>query len=239
MLDLNGRRRGGQDSEHGHRRVPQRHQRDGGNERQEYKADHAHDGFDLGAQDLSGGDPKALAQALRGLTVAANQDPQLTRVFSTFSATNPSIYLDIDRNKVQILGVQLNDVFQALQASLGGFYVNDLNLFGRRWQVNIQAEGVDRGKIDDIYRINVRNAEGKMIPLRSLLEARVVVGPPALIRYNNLRAVTVQGSPAPGISSGQALKAMEEVAARTLARALPVSGPTPPSRKSAPRARPP
>jgi multidrug efflux pump subunit AcrB len=157
-----------------------------------------------------------LTQALRGLTAAANQEPQLTRVFSTFSATNPSIYLDIDRNKVQILGVQLNDVFQALQASLGGFYVNDLNLFGRRWQVNVQAEGDDRASIDDIYRINVRNAEGKMIPLRSLLEARVVVGPPALIRYNNLRAVTVQGSPAPGVSSGQALKAMEDVADHTL-----------------------
>ena len=78
-------------------------------------------GFTYVLQDLRGGDPKALAQALRGLTVAANQDPQLTRVFSTFSATNPSIYLDIDRNKVQILGVQLNDVFQALQASLGGY----------------------------------------------------------------------------------------------------------------------
>ena len=177
-------------------------------------------GFTYVLQDLRGGDPKALAQALRGLTVAANQDPQLTRVFSTFSATNPSIYLDIDRNKVQVLGVQLSDVFQALQASLGGFYVNDLNLFGRRWQVNIQAEGADRGNVDDIYRINVRNAEGKMIPLRSLLEARVVVGPPALIRYNNLRAVTVQGSPAPAISSGQALKAMEDVAARTLAGRL-------------------
>jgi hydrophobe/amphiphile efflux-1 (HAE1) family protein len=173
-------------------------------------------GFTYVLQDLKGGDPKALAQALRGLTVAANQEPQLTRVFSTFSATNPSIYLDIDRNKVQILGVQLNDVFQALQASLGGFYVNDLNLFGRRWQVNVQAEGNDRARIEDIYRINVRNAEGKMIPLRSLLEARVVVGPPALIRYNNLRAVTVQGSPAPGVSSGQALNAMQQVAARTL-----------------------
>src|SRR5215471_460884 len=173
-------------------------------------------GFTYVLQDLRGGDPKLLAQALRGLTVAANQDPQLTRVFSTFSATNPSIYLDIDRNKVEVLGVQLSDVFQALQASLGGFYVNDLNLFGRRWQVNVQAEGGDRRSVDDIYRINVRNAEGKMIPLRSLVEARVVVGSPALIRYNNLRAVTVQGSPAPGISSGQALKAMEDVAARTL-----------------------
>jgi len=173
-------------------------------------------GFTYVLQDLRGGDPKALAQALRGLTIAANQDSKLTRVFSTFSATNPSIYLDIDRNKVQVLGVQLNDVFQALQASLGGFYVNDLNLFGRRWQVNVQAEGADRARIEDIYRINVRNSEGKMIPLRSLVEVRVVVGPPALIRYKNLRAVTVQGSPAPGVSSGQALKAMEDVAARTL-----------------------
>src|SRR5262245_12538579 len=117
-------------------------------------------GFTYVLQDLRGGDPKVLAQALRGLMVAANQDPQLTGVFSTFSATNPSIYLDIDRNKAQILGVQLSDVFQALQASLGGFYVNDLNLFGRRWQVNVQAEGGDRRSVEDIYRINLRNAEG-------------------------------------------------------------------------------
>src|SRR5262249_61106968 len=143
-------------------------------------------GFTYVLQDLRGGDPKVLAQALRGLTVAANQDPQLTRVFSTFSATNPSIYLDIDRDKVQVLGVQLSDVFQALQASLGGFYVNDVNLYGRRWQVNVQAEASDRARVDDIYRINVRNAQGQMIPLRSLAEARVVVGPPARIRYNTL-----------------------------------------------------
>jgi multidrug efflux pump subunit AcrB len=112
--------------------------------------------------------------------------------------------------------VQLNDVFQALRASLGGIYVNDINLFGRRWQVNVQAEASDRNNIDDIYRINVRNAEGKMIPLRSLAEVRLVIGPPVLIRYNNLRAVTVQGGPAAGVSSGQALAAMEEVAAKTL-----------------------
>jgi hydrophobe/amphiphile efflux-1 (HAE1) family protein len=173
-------------------------------------------GFAYVLQDLRGGDPKALAQVVRGLTVAANQDPQLNRVFSTFSATNPSIYLDIDRDKAQILGVQLSAVFQALQASLGGYFVNNVNLFGRTWQVQVQAEAEDRSSIDDIYRINVRNGEGKMIPLRSLVEVRVVVGPPALIRYNNLRAVTVQGGPAPGISSGQALKAMEEVAAKTL-----------------------
>ncbi|WP_426434552.1 efflux RND transporter permease subunit [Bradyrhizobium genosp. P] len=173
-------------------------------------------GFTYVLQDLRGGDPKVLAQAVRGLTVAANQDPRLQRVFSTFSATNPSIFLDIDRDKVQILGVQLKDVFQALQASLGGYFVNNTNLFGRTWQVQVQAEAADRSGIDDIYRINVRNAEGKMIPLRSLAEVRVVVGPPALIRYNNLRAVTIQGGPAAGVSSGQALAAMEEVAKKTL-----------------------
>ena len=173
-------------------------------------------GFTYVLEDLRGGDPKALAQVVRGLMVAANQDPRLSRVFSTFSATNPSIYLDIDRDKAQILGVPLSAVFQALQASLGGYFVNNMNLYGRTWQVQVQAEAADRSSIDDIYRINVRNGKGEMIPLRSLVEVRVVVGPPSLIRYNNLRAVTVQGAPAPGVSSGQALKAMEEVAARTL-----------------------
>jgi len=173
-------------------------------------------GFTYVLQDLRGGNPQAMAQVVRGLVVAANQDPQLNRVFTTYSATNPSIYLDIDRDKVQVLGVQLSDVFQALQASLGGYFVNNLNLFGRTWQVNVQAEASDRTKIDDLYRINVRSAKGEMIPLRSLVEARVVVGAPASIRYNNTRAVTIQGTPAQGVSSGQALHSMESVAAKTL-----------------------
>jgi hydrophobe/amphiphile efflux-1 (HAE1) family protein len=173
-------------------------------------------GFTYVLKDLRGGDPGALAQVLRGLVVAANQNPQLNRVFSTFSATNPSIYLSIDRNKVETLGVPLNAVFQALQASLGGYYVNNMNLFGRTWQVQVQAEASDRSNVNDIYRINVRSNGGAMIPLRSLAEVRIVVGPPALIRYNNVRAVTVQGSPAAGVSSGQALQAMDAVAAKTL-----------------------
>jgi len=173
-------------------------------------------GFTYVLQDLQGGEAKEMAQALRGLIVAANQDPRLSRVFSTYSATNPSIYLDIDRDKAQILGVPLNSVFQALQASLGGYFVNYMNLFGRTWQVQVQGEASDRATIDDIYRINVRSNDGKMIPMRSLAEARVVVGPPGLIRYNNRQAVTIQGGPAAGVSSGQSLAAMEEVAARTL-----------------------
>ena len=173
-------------------------------------------GFAYVLKDLRGGDPKELAQVVRGLTVAANQDPKLNGVFSTFSATNPSVYLDIDRDKVQILGLKLSDVFQALQASLGGYFVNNMNLFGRTWQVQVQAEAADRSRIDDIFRINVRDKDGNMVPLRSLAEIRIVVGPPALIRYNNVRAVTVQGGPAAGVSSGQALNAMEDVAAKTL-----------------------
>jgi multidrug efflux pump len=173
-------------------------------------------GFSFVVQDVQGGPPQNLAQVTRGLVIAANQNPQLSRVFSTYSATNPSIYLDIDRDKARILGVEISSIFQALQTSLGGFYVNDMNLFGRTWQVQVQAEAEDRASIDDIYRINVRSAEGKMVPLRSLVEVRVVLGPQGLVRYNNTRAATVQGGPASGISSGQALAAMDEVAAKTL-----------------------
>jgi hydrophobe/amphiphile efflux-1 (HAE1) family protein len=173
-------------------------------------------GFSYVLQDLRGGESANMAQVLRGLVIAANQDPKLSRVFTTFSATNPSIFLDVDRDKARILGIEINSIFQALQASLGGFYVNDINLFGRTWQVQVQAESEDRASVDDIYRINVRSADGQMVPLRSLVEVRIVLGPQGLIRYNNTRAATIQGNPAPGVSSGQALAAMEAVAERTL-----------------------
>ncbi len=175
-------------------------------------------GFSYVLQDTGGANPRALGQVLRGLLVAANQDPQLSRVFSTFSAATPSLFLDIDRDKAQVLKVTPSTIFQALQASLGGYYVNDMNLFGRTWQVQVQAEAADRSSVSDIYRINVRSSDGKMIPLRSLVEVRPIIGPQALIRYNNRLAVTVQGSPAPGVSSGQALAAMERVASATLPR---------------------
>ena len=105
-----------------------------------------------------------MAQVLRGLVIAANQDPKLARVFTTFSATNPSVFLDIDRDKARILGIEINSIFQALQTSLGGFYVNDINLFGRTWQVQVQAESEDRSSVDDIYRINVRSNDGQDDP---------------------------------------------------------------------------
>ncbi len=174
-------------------------------------------GFAYVLQDTRGGDAKAMAQVLRGLLVAANQDPQLTRVFSTFSATNPSIYLDIDRDKAQILGVPLTSLFQTLQANLGGAYVNDFNLFGRTWQVQVQAEAADRGSIDDIYRLNVKGAGGEMVPLRSLIGG---AGGAGAAVADPLQQPPRGGDPgvagAPGVSSGAALAAMDAVAARTL-----------------------
>jgi HAE1 family hydrophobic/amphiphilic exporter-1 len=173
-------------------------------------------GFEYQLQDLAGGTPTDLAAAMRGLVFTANQQPELSNVFSTFAANTPQLYLDIDRNKAQTLGVSVSDIFQALQATLGGYYVNDFNLFGRTWQVNIQGEMADRAKVTDIYRINVRNKQGDMVPLRSLADARVILAPQSLTRYNNYRSVTVNGENGPGRSTGEALAAMERISKETL-----------------------
>ena len=173
-------------------------------------------GFEYQLQNLEGKDPVEMGGVLQGLLASSNQDPKLARVFSTFSPTTPSIYLDIDRDKAQALGLSISDVFTSLQATLGGIYVNDFNLFGRTWQVNIQGEAADRTDIPAIWRIYVRNKQGTMVPLRSIADARIVLGPQTISRYNNYRSITVRGAPKPGVSSGDALLAMEAVSARTL-----------------------
>jgi len=144
------------------------------------------------------------------------RDPRLNRVFSTYTASNPSIYLDIDREKAQALGLGMNDVFAALQATLGGVYINNFNLFGRIWQVNIEGEAADRNDVSSLWQIYVRNKYGDAVPLRSIANARVVVGPQVITRYNNYRAIPIQGSPSPGTSSGTALAAMGDVSQMTL-----------------------
>jgi HAE1 family hydrophobic/amphiphilic exporter-1 len=173
-------------------------------------------GFEYQLQDLQGGPIAELAQAMRGIIVAANQDPRLARVFSTFAADTPQVYLDLDRDKAQTLGVQIADVFAAMQATLGSYYVNDFNVFGRTWQVNVQGEADFRRQVDDIFRIQVRNAQGQMVPMRSLASVRVVLGPQSIQRYNGFRSVTINGGPAPGFSTGDALAAMEQLSATTL-----------------------
>ncbi|WP_315830896.1 multidrug efflux RND transporter permease subunit [Bradyrhizobium prioriisuperbiae] len=173
-------------------------------------------GFEYQLEALEGQDPAAMGSVMGALVGAANGDPRLTRVFSTFTATNPSIYLDIDRAKAQALGLNMSDVFTALQATLGGIYVNNFNLFGRTWQVNVQGEAADRGDIPAIWQIYVRNSGGQMVPIRSIASLKIVQGPQVITRYNNYRSVTVNGGPAPGISSGSAIAAMSEISNTTL-----------------------
>ncbi len=173
-------------------------------------------GFQYVLEALQGQPPSDVAAALRGMLVAANGQQALAGVFSTYAADTPQIYLDIDRDKAQVLGVKISDIFNALQSTLGSFYVNDFNVFGRTWQVNVQAETPFRDRTDDIYRIYVRNDQGGMVPMRALAEAKLVQGPQTVLRYNGFRSAIVNGAPKPGYSSGQALAAMEGISATTL-----------------------
>jgi hydrophobe/amphiphile efflux-1 (HAE1) family protein len=173
-------------------------------------------GFEYMLEALEGQDPVALGSTMQGLIGAANQDPQLARVFSTYTTVTPSLFLNIDREKAQALGLSLSDIFASLQATLGGLYANDFNLFGRTWQVNIQGEAANRQDISALWQIQIRNKDGEMVPLRSIADLGIVLGPQVITRYNNYRSVTINGSPAPGASSGSALEAMQQVSAKTL-----------------------
>jgi hydrophobe/amphiphile efflux-1 (HAE1) family protein len=173
-------------------------------------------GFEFQLQNLEGREPAEMASAMGGLLAAANQDKRLSQVFSSFTAGNPSLYLDIDRDKAQALGVNINDVFTALQAALGSIYVNDFNLYGRTWEVNIQGEAADRTDVPAIWKIFVRNSKGSMVPLRSIADLRIELGPQVISRYDNYRSITINGGPAPGVSSGDALTAMAQVSRTTL-----------------------
>jgi len=173
-------------------------------------------GFQYQLEDLEGKGPNELAAVAQGLVVAANQSPDLTQVFTSYNANTPQLYLNLDREKAQTLGVGVSTIFNALQATLGGFYINDFNLFGRTWQVIAQGEANDRRTVDDIYRIYVRSSSGQMVPMRSLVDAQQQLGPLFINRYNNYRAVSILGSAAPGVSSGQSLAAMTQVSDATL-----------------------
>lgn len=173
-------------------------------------------GFQYVLEALQGQSPTDVAAVLGGLIVAANQQPALAGVFSTYAADTPQIYLDIDRDKAQVLGIKISDIFSALQSTLGSFYVNDFNVFGRTWQVNIQADRPFRDRIEDINNIYVRNAHGGMVPMRALAVPKLVQGPQTVVRYNGYRGAVVNGAAKPGYSSGQSLAAMERISATTL-----------------------
>ncbi|MFG1304745.1 multidrug efflux RND transporter permease subunit [Xanthobacter autotrophicus] len=173
-------------------------------------------GFEAMVESLEGADPAAMGSVANALVGAANQDPSLNRVFTTYAAGAPSLYLDIDREKAQALGVGIDDIFSALQATLGGAYVNNFNLYGRTWQVQVQGEVDNRRDIPALWNIYIRSAGGAMVPLQSIAELKTIVGPAVITRYNNYRAVTINGSPAPGVSSGTAMDAFQAITGKVL-----------------------
>ncbi len=173
-------------------------------------------GFEFVLQDRGGLGPQQLQTFADDLAAAANGHPVLARVNSGFRANVPQLDLDVDRTKTQTLGVALDDVFGTLQAYLGSAYVNDFSRFGRTYRVMIQADAPFRRRIDDIRALDVRDAEGNMIPLGTLLAVRDTVGPQAVTRYNLFPSATITGSPRPGFSAGEARQAMETLAARLL-----------------------
>jgi multidrug efflux pump len=173
-------------------------------------------GFEYQLENLEGHSYAEMASVTGGLLAAANQDPRLTRVFSTFSASAPSIWLNINRDKAQALGVSVSEIFNALQTTLGGFYINDFNLYGRTWEVILQADAPYRSDVSALDKIYVRDQHGDMVPLTALVTVGYRLGPQVITRFNNYRAVTINGSPRPGVSSGDALNAMEQISKRTL-----------------------
>jgi HAE1 family hydrophobic/amphiphilic exporter-1 len=173
-------------------------------------------GFDFQLQDVGNRTPQDLAAVLGALIVRANESPELRNVFSTFQAETPQVWVDVDRDKAKQQGVSLTEIFTTLQTQLGSFYVNDFNKFGRVYRVVLQAETGYRQKPEDILSLYVRNSRGEMVPLRTLVTLSSTLGPDTLRRYNLFRAAQVNGEPAPGRSSGDAMQAMQRLAAEVL-----------------------
>jgi hydrophobe/amphiphile efflux-1 (HAE1) family protein len=173
-------------------------------------------GFDFMIQDRAGRGVEATAAVADRFLDAARKRPELAGVFTTFSAKVPQLRFDIDRVKARRLDVAVSDVFSVLQTNLGAYYVNDFNLYGKTWKVMIQADSADRSRPEDIGRLYVLNRKTERVPLSALGEVRYALGPIDAPHYNMYTAARITGQPGPGYSSGQAIVAMEEVAAATL-----------------------
>jgi HAE1 family hydrophobic/amphiphilic exporter-1 len=173
-------------------------------------------GFTLMLQDRTSGSVQQLSEALDKLVLVARKRPELASLVTTFRPTVPQLFVDVDQDRVQKQGLQFGEVYQTLQAFLGGAYVNQFNRFGRQWKVYLQAEPSYRTSIDKIDSFYLRNSKGEMTPLTSLVTVKRVSGPEYTNRFNLFRSIQINGSPAPGYSSGQAMAAMEQVANEAL-----------------------
>ena len=173
-------------------------------------------GFKMMVQDRGSKGAHALEGAVNAMMMKANQTPGLTSVFTLYNTGTPRIYADIDRQKAEQLGVAPSDVFATLQTYLGSTYINDTNLFGRTYRVTAQADAPFRSQPSDIVALKVRSASGVMVPIGSVATLKDDAGPFRVVRHNLYPTAELQGDTKPGFSSGQALNAMEELAAKTL-----------------------
>jgi multidrug efflux pump len=169
-------------------------------------------GFKMQVQDRGGLGLEALQGAVANVSEKGNAQPGLVGLFSTFSADVPQLYVDVDRVKAQKQGVDLNVVFDTLQAYLGSAYVNDITLFNRNWQVNVQADAKYRLRPADVGSLKVRNKDGEMVPLSTIITIKDVSGPAVVNHYNSYPSAEVNGNTTPGTSSGQAITLMDQVA---------------------------
>ncbi len=169
-------------------------------------------GFQFMLEDRAGTDIQTLSKTADALVAAARQRPELATVISTFRGSVPTYNVEMNTDKLQTLGIPVTDAYNALQTFLGGLYVNDFNVFGRTWQVRMQAEPRFRDEPTDIDRFFVRTRDGEMVPMGTLTSLRTTGGPEAVYRYNRYRSIYIMGNAAPGYSSGQAANAMQEVA---------------------------
>jgi HAE1 family hydrophobic/amphiphilic exporter-1 len=173
-------------------------------------------GFTFEIQDLNGQGVDALGEAATHFIEEAHKRPELAGVYTTFNPEVPQRFLDVDRTKAKTRGVSISDIFDTLQINLGSLYVNEFNKWGQVYRVYVQAEKDARATEEDIGRLRVRNEFGDMIELNAFLESKPMTGPFNLPHYNMYSSVAVNGSNAPGYSSGQAIEVMEELAASAL-----------------------
>jgi multidrug efflux pump len=173
-------------------------------------------GFKLQVKDLSASGLRSLQGAVENLAEEGNRDPRLAGLFTSFSVTQPQLYVDVDEEKAKAQQINLKDIDATLQAYLGSFYVNDFFYEGRNWQVNLQAEPRYRMKIEDIGNLEVRNGKGQRVPLRTLINVRYDSGPAIVNHYNTKPSAEINGNTAPGVSSGQAINIMDGVAGTAL-----------------------
>lgn len=177
-------------------------------------------GFQMQLEDRGGVGLMQLGQLAQEMVYDGSRQTGLTALNTTFRAGIPQLYADIDRTKVKTLNMSLNSVFNTLQASLGSAYVNDFNKFGRTYQVRVQADQDFRSRPSDIGRLEVRNNDGNMVPLGTVLDVEETLGPQVIMRYNLYPSAAINGEAASGYSSGQALKLMEQMAASKLPRTV-------------------